>query len=163
MDVDEACARLAGLVDAESDTIRPRFRRGLAHSPEEIDAAESACGLTFPSAYRTLLGSVGSGSLYIDERGRGVDLVAVDRLRQFTARVFDGFAPDPFPALVLAVSLPRVACVGGFIAGSAGAEPLFGVFHPDDDPSTWVTEGARCLFADWVVQLVESDGAAELI
>jgi hypothetical protein len=139
------------------------FEAGPTSSDSELDASESAHGVAWPASYRTFMKTVGASRLFIDEYGRGLDFVAIDKLQEFSRTVFDNFGADPFPTLVLVVSIPKVGSFGGIATGQSRATENFAVFSPDDDPDLWLQEATFVDFGSWVSRITETNGSRTLV
>lgn len=166
MNFHDACIVLQNL--RRTHTVQPftarrqgfLFEAGITYTPAEIADFEASVGKRLPAEYAEFLSMVGAGRLFIDDRGRGIDFLPLGELGKFSKSVFDNFGTDPFPDLMLAVSLPRVGGFGGFALDEGGNnENCFSVFSSEDDPSEWVAAGATFnSFSSWLIVVTQSHG-----
>lgn len=139
------------------------FEAGPTSSDGELDAAQQLYGICWPESYRTFMKTVGAARLFIDEYGRGLDFVTLSELQNFSRGVFRGFGADPFPSLVLVVSIPRIGSFGGLATRAGQDFDRFAVFSPDDDPELWPLEANHTDFGSWVSQIAETSGGRALV
>ena len=139
------------------------FEARQTSSDSELDASEKLHGVSWPASYRSFMKTVGASRLFIDEYGRGLDVVALDKLQDFSRDVFDNFGVDPFPTLVLVVSIPRIGSFGGITTERSGNTDNFAVFSPEDDPALWLEEASYVDFGSWVAQITDTNGDRSLV
>ncbi|GGN99690.1 hypothetical protein [Saccharibacillus kuerlensis] len=135
-----------------------RFSRRRTFSGKELEAFERSSGLELPAEYKRLLIGVGAVELFAGPLSGGIEILGPDEIADFSKKVFDGYGKNPYPELLLGVSIPKFGSFGGFRPGRERHE-RYGVFHSEISPEQWMETCSFTAFDDWIVKLVESRGA----
>jgi hypothetical protein len=165
MNFDDACNLLQGFVIKHTslplvvDGQGFLFEAGPRYTPTAISIFEHSVGKKLPEDYVKFLTTVGPGRFFIDDRGRGIDFVPLEKIQEFSKSVFDNFGDDLFPELLLVLSLPRVGGFGGFALDLPNrSRDCFSVFSAEDDPAEWVADATLCSFTQWLIRVCDSNG-----
>ena len=136
------------------------FSRIKTYSNAEIGKFESSRNIKLPNDYRQFLMQVGACNLYTDEYELGYKFHTLEDIEEFTKEVFDG-RENPFPKLLLTVSLEGRGDIGGFILSET--KENFTVFFNEDDPEEWIRTKKLATFANWLNKLVETEAEKDLV
>jgi hypothetical protein len=130
------------------------FSRRRLFEESELRSFEERENLILPTQYRDFLKSVGSSRLFAIG-GSGIDILEPSEIREWSQAVFDNYGDDPYPDLMLAVSMPRWGYFGGFQLAES-EEENYSVFFPEVPPELWIEEADFLAFNEWIARVVES-------
>jgi hypothetical protein len=131
-----------------------RFSRLALFEESDLRHFESSAGLVLPKQYREFLKNVGSVNLFV-WLGSGIRILAPSEIKDWSEKVFHNFGDDPYPDLLLALSMPAFGYYGGFLATMPGLDN-YSVFYPDVPPELWIEEANFVEFDQWIIRLVDS-------
>lgn len=168
MDFSQACTILERWVRTSggnpielSDGRALSFARKRTYSDEEVGEFESQLAGPLPNDYRSFMRTIGAGEYFIDQYGLGVVFHPFEAIPVYQREVFAG-RKNPFPTLLLIVSLTNRGDEGGVVLFRSDAAN-FAVFSHEDDPERWLDSPYNYVdFGEWLVSLVSSEGEDDL-
>ncbi|NGZ77412.1 SMI1/KNR4 family protein [Saccharibacillus alkalitolerans] len=136
-----------------------RFARRRTFTGKELEAFEQSSGLELPAEYKRFLIGVGAVELFAEPLGAGIEIIGPDEIADFSEKALGSRGDGLYPKLLLAVSMPKFGCFGGFRPGSERDE-RYGVFRSAAPPKQGIEADGFTAFDDWLVKLVENRAAA---
>ncbi|MCG7963063.1 MAG: SMI1/KNR4 family protein [Candidatus Thiodiazotropha taylori] len=139
------------------------FERVKRYSLSELSEFENKFGINLPDEYKYFLMTVGSSKIYIDEYGLGIEFLSLERLIDFSNKVFENMK-NPFPKLmIIASNIGR----GDFISygiGDDSQDYRLATLSHEEDPERWLQENTEwSTLRNWLVTLFESEGEEDTI
>ena len=159
--MEKTCAQLqhwlaAGSVILDGEENRFRLRQTISAAALRDFASRERIRL--PASYKTLLQRVGAMDCFASKYSAGITILAPDEVRAFSHEVFaNSGAPDPYPQLFLAISIPATGWFGGFDL-SRPEDDNFSLYYAEVPPQYWAEEAQYMDFAAWLARLVASRG-----
>jgi hypothetical protein len=168
MKFEKACQVLSGWINQSKGEMvllpsgeEYSFKLLKRYNEAEIEKFEENSSLILPESYKYFLTTVGASKCFMSKYGTGFIFHELDSLSQHSSKVFLELE-DPFPQLLLIISLTGRGDEGGFEMNRKTNEN-FSVFSHEEDPEEWSSDtDTWCSFESWLSKLVDSEGEDDL-